>query len=626
MRIWTRSSLLLLLLLPLGLSPARAEEEEQGDLVTRLFDVSALTQGRPDFMRELSPSVEPFADEGNPLFGSECEEPRYPVGQVDELIELIRAHVKPETWESTLGGGMQAMGESTLIVRGFPEVVEAVGAYLARLQKQMMRRVVLEVATFRLTRAQLEAVAGEGGAGPADAEKVEALLAGERAGPAVSMLAYERHLAAVYSGTQRAYIGEYSTEVAVGANVLDPIVLVANLGLSVDARATLGADAKSAVVLVDAALSEMLATRLVDVGDGAQIELPDHAVAGVLSRVEVPVGAWVFLDGESQEGRDRRWVFAVRVQVAGESSLAERARSVPLESPPARPARSFELRVFDVGRLQEPGTVRSGEAVFLAPSNFTPPEPPELPEPSPLFPEDALVELIREAIVPGSWEMRGTSIEARMGYLYVRNARGVLDAIAANLDRLRTEFLWSLVTTSEVVEVNTALARRLSTAPGRLFGAEARALLEAAIASEEALRLDSVRVTNMRLGRNSVMAGRRISYLADYEVEIAEKSTIADPVIQTCLSGAGLDVEPALSAGGRSVQMNLRFMRAHLQMPLRTAPTPHGEIDVPQMDVFRARMALHVPLGQTLVVATAGAGGRTKLLLVTNELRRTTPK
>ena len=173
-----------LLVLPLAAQPSRADEdaEDRGDtLVTRLFDVSALTQGRADFMRELSPSVEPGSEDMSPLFGTEGREPLWPVGQVDELIELVRNHVSPDTWESTLGADMRAMGEHTLVVRAFPEIVDAVAAYVAELQKRIMRRVAVDVETFHLSAAEVTGLLLPGNPQLVDPKKLEALRDGEKA-------------------------------------------------------------------------------------------------------------------------------------------------------------------------------------------------------------------------------------------------------------------------------------------------------------------------------------------------------------------------------------------------------------------------------------------------------------
>lgn len=616
--------LALALVIPGGALPAGADDEEAQEeaLVTRLFDVGALTRGREDFFRTLSMSAEPGAEDEQPLFGSEAEEPIYPLGQIDELIELVKAHVRPGSWESTLGAQMSSIGEQTLLVRNFKDVVDAVGVHLGALQRRMMRRVHVDVETFHLTSAELQGLLQDGSAVLAKPDRLEALRGGEQAGPSVSIAAYERNRAAIFSGTQRAYVGDYDVEVAWGANISDPIVYVDNAGLAADVRAILGPDGKTAIVAVGAALSELLQLDALDTGEKRIIELPQNAVTRIQSRVQLPVGAWALLEGQSSDGGDRRWTFAIRVSALPTEDLARTARGAELTAPAARPSRSFELRSFDVGMLTHAVQSMMGESLFLTPSNFTPPEPPELPEPSPILPQDSIVELIRQTIVPGSWELNGTGIEARNGHIYARNAPDVLAAVGQRLDTLRRELIYSTVTTAEIVDVPYALGRQLQAAPDRVLNDAARLALQAAFKTGDAKSLGATRVAAMRGARNAVTGGRRTAYVADYEVEIAGESVIANPVIQRSLSGTGLDVLPQLTPGGQAADTTLRFVRTDVQRPLRTVDTPHGKLSVPEMDMFRLRSALQVPLGKTMIVGSTGDKGRRRLLLVTTRLRR----
>ncbi len=611
-----------LLFAPLGAPQAVADEKEKADaLVTRLFDIGALTAGRPDFLRTLSMSAELYAEDEQTLFGAEAEEPWYPVGQVDELIELIKSHVRADSWESTLGAGIRSSSEDRLIVRCFPDVMDTVATYLGALQQRVMRRVCVEVETFRLTRSGLQALLAEGSTTLADAGKLEALRGSAAAGPSVSLVAYEHNRAAVFSGTQRAYVGDYDVEVAWGANTSDPIVYVDNAGLSADVSATLSPDSTSAVVQVGASLSRLLDMKAVDTGEGRVIELPENAIAHVQSRIDLPVGRWALLEGQSADQDEHTWTFAIRVTALPTTDLAAAARGIALDAPAERPARTFELRTFDIGMLVQNVQSRLGEDLILMPSNFTPPEPPELPEPAPIFAVETIVDLLRETIVPASWELRGTFLDARNGQLYARNTPAVLDAIGSRLATLRREFIWSTVTSSEIVEVSDALGRRLQAAPDRVLTAAGAAEIEAAVKAGEARRLGLTRVATMRGGRNAVTSGRRRAYISDYEVEIAGESTIANPVIQRCLSGTVLDVRPNLTAGGQAAETVLRFARTEVKTPLRKVLTPHGELSVPEMEMFRLRAALQVPLGKTLIAGSAGKGGLRRLLLVTTRLR-----
>jgi len=98
---------------------------------------------------------------------------------------------------------------------------------------------------------------------------------------------------------------------------------------------------------------------------------------------------------------------------------------------------TMRLRYFDVKDLNVAIQNFVGQEINLTPSNFTPPEPPELPDPLPIFPAENLPDLIRETIGgEGSWD-DPANIEARNGILIVRNTKKILNQIGKLLSELR---------------------------------------------------------------------------------------------------------------------------------------------------------------------------------------------
>ncbi len=122
--------------------------------------------------------------------------------------------------------------------------------------------------------------------------------------------------------------------------------------------------------------------------------------------------------------------------------------------------------------------------------------------------------------------------------------------------------------------------------------------------------------------RNTVRSGERFNYLQDYEVEIAERSAISNPVVQHCLEGMQVDVDPALLSGGKSAHVALQLTRTRRPGPMPTSTTPVGTIDLPELDVLRVRTNLVVPIGATAVVGAGTHEGRRRVVLLTPQLER----
>ncbi len=104
----------------------------------------------------------------------------------------------------------------------------------------------------------------------------------------------------------------------------------------------------------------------------------------------------------------------------------------------------------------------------------------------------------------------------------------------------------------------------------------------------------------------------QVAYVADYEVEIAQASNIANPVVQTILDGIVLDVRPVVSANRRFVSLELRPTVAILTRPIATFSTslasgPIGAnapviIQLPQLRVSRVRTTVNMPDQGTLLL------------------------
>jgi type II secretory pathway component GspD/PulD (secretin) len=96
----------------------------------------------------------------------------------------------------------------------------------------------------------------------------------------------------------------------------------------------------------------------------------------------------------------------------------------------------MRVRYIDVKDLAVKIQNFRGTDIYLAPSNYTPPEPPELPEPAPIYPTDGLTETIKQVVDPESWNDPAT-IDIKNGTLIVRNTQETLDKVEQLVEELR---------------------------------------------------------------------------------------------------------------------------------------------------------------------------------------------
>jgi len=590
------------------LAPVAAGEDEVDDakLVVRFLDVGALTVGRLDYIPEAVGILTPdtYSDSVNPLFGTESEEPLLPYGTVDEVIEMLMQHVDPVTWQITEGADIRSTGERILVVRAARPVVDHVARFLAELEADALATVTLEI----------RAVPAPDGPRIPD---LETLLAAD--GPSVTLSGVSGQRVVGFSGTQYAYLQDYTVEVACDSRIADPVVGVANLGLLVSARSVATPGTASLRSTLQIRLADLTAWREHVTEGDRLIELPSCSLVTLDTDVLLEPGAWHVAQGNVPGAPGGRWIFLVRASAA-RPPVATPPAGVLLDPTVAADTGPLVSRRFGIADLEEPVEARRGWGINLVPSNYAPPEPPELAEPSPLLPGEGIVDLIGEIVTPGSWKRDGTGIDYRNGMLFVTNTAKVLDRVDALLALLRRRHLWTIDVDATLVDVPTALGRRLLQPNGSvpyLLDDARRAALAGALADGTARADERVRVTCLAGGRNTVISGTEFNYVQDYDVEVAEKSAQADPVVLPCRTGVEVDLTPTLRSTEDAVDIALSVTRARGVDPVRQVSTPHGPIDAPALKVLRLRGNVLVPLGETAIVGAGGEEGRMLVLMLT---------
>ena len=98
-----------------------------------------------------------------------------------------------------------------------------------------------------------------------------------------------------------------------------------------------------------------------------------------------------------------------------------------------------------------------------------------------------------------------------------------------------------------------------------------------------------------------------ITYVKDFEVEIAQGAVIADPIVDVIRDGTILDVRPVVSSDRRFVTMEVRPTVMDLQEPIplfRTSLAIGNEVELqlPELRIQRVRTTVTIPDGATLVL------------------------
>ena len=155
--------------------------------------------------------------------------------------------------------------------------------------------------------------------------------------------------------------------------------------------------------------------------------------------------------------------------------------------------------------------------------------------------DDQIADLVRETIDSESWDLEGMSINVSWGHLIVRNKPDTVKKVGAFLD-----YLHAVVGRSIDVDVWRVPASAAPSA-GVLSADQMSKLLE----RKDVVSAGTLRVGSSRAG--SVRSGDRVSFLGDYDVEVAQDSQIADPTVVVVHDGLDLGIRASSAPDGRII-------------------------------------------------------------------------
>lgn len=568
----------------------------------RIYELGGLC-GAPRLYarRPLGPEQVVLAPEG-------VAAPVAPAGSLEDLQETLRTQAGREAFDGPGGGWLRALGARSALVRGAPATQARVAGALAEAERAWLRPWRLELVALRVGAGQdlPEALAA--------AAEAAAAGTGLRAG--MTLLVLPGRTATAFAGQQAAHVTDYDVEVAQRSSAHDPYVSALRTGLSVQATLWPGLRPGELRLEVDAHLCELLRVDPGSAGDQRPLELPVLASTHVVTGATLQPNAWAVLPGAAARGEAAHAVLLARAsEVAAWPDAAPAGRLLPASPPVAAdaplqrralPAHAL-VRTHDSRRAPDIALLSSGEA----PAPLSDLDAPGVP--SALGAEE-LTSLLRTVLPAEAWGARGGSADLRLGTLEARAPASTLDTLA-DLLRVLEEG------TAPAYEVEARLVDLPAGHPvvaASLLAAEAEAALARAIATAEATVLEQVRLRARAAQRNHVSALEQRGYLQDLDVEIAQESTIVDPVVGVLSTGCVLEAEPVPCAGPDWVRTSLVLQRSVLAQALRTVRTAAGDLQCPDLRQHEARLDVALPLGRTLVAASfAGAQGRRVALLVT---------
>lgn len=582
------------------------EERRAEELSIRFFDVGALVAGKVDFQGEHVGVVEPAKDEEGlrDQFPSEAEEPDQPLGSIEELLDVLKRELPAEAWSEAGHADARVCSGRMLVVRQRPPAHAVLGAALRGWEERLFRSITLEVQALR---------PGDE-AQPAGPDAVAARVERATAEPGLSLTCVPGQRVSAFAGTRRAFVLRHDLTSAEAAVCADPVVALANLGLGVDARAVPAAAADRVHVWICARLAHARSWDSTRAGAEAAVASPLLDEVTIDQRVELRLGRWTLLDGAPLVGGTAGWSFAVRAQL---DQAVPGAATTGLEFPTLGPGdlgalatRQFTTVLFEPSAY--PRYAWHEEAVC---AGWAPMER-ELVCPCETFSRDALEDLVRETLGGDRWP--GDAVLGGQDETFlVRAPARVLPAVAKTIESLERALLRSVEVEAEVLDVPADLPL---TAGSLLSDREAQELA-AAVASGDARRIDTLRLTSLQGANNAISAGEVLTYVQDLD-PLSPKVCQGVPQRRPLRDGPTLEVAAVPTSAGDAVYTTVRFLRTWVKRPLAVAETALGEVQLPEVRTVRLRTSLLIPLGATAVVGSTVADGRRTVLLLTPRMRR----
>lgn len=590
---------------------ASAQEVERE---MRVYDVSSITWPIQNYpgpaigIQSDSPTVTMEPEPGSEDFSG------------DVLVEMIRRNVNEDSWENDRNSITFENG--TLLVVQTADVHERIVQFLAAV-RQARSRVISIDCTILSAEATVISELTKRTAAPGkyallDEAATRALLNAATAGGKVSIVkatrltAFNGQRVHVADIRQVAFIQDYDVEIATGSAIADPIVgrciegVVADLWPRVDAT---GKTFSIEVRLSGVSLVRPIESFELKTPELGTLQLPVIDAQDVKTTIVVPAGRTAIVCGAALAGPEETGGEIVAVALLRPSLVDLGTSAAPFAVKEKR-----ELRLIDVSGIvgsipdfagPDPDWNEGGGGAQVGMIFEDAGYPQGL-----VVGVESLVEILQRNIAPDSWQDEKNSIEVVGNFLAIQHTPEVLNQIQEYLTKMESQ-TWRMITVeARFLAIDDATLKELG---GGLGGKEATLLtperterLLAATRSGEHARLIAYgEVTGYNRQQVTVSRLRSTAYVMDYDVQIAQQSSVADPIIGHAMEGVVLNTRPVLAGDNKHIIVELAPTLAQLEHPipsLQTKADRIGALQLPTVDLQRVRTTLLVPDGGTALM------------------------
>ncbi len=559
-----------------------------GDLELQVFDLRAITGGVDDaytgplgFFPLAAPGFYTWGSDRNvrnrPSIEAVERDPRGPQRfNRDFVVEMIEIHLRSkgfDNWDEKLRIDVLP---NALVARGESEMLREVRALLSWLENWCSQRIEIR-AYF---------VEGEGGkAGVLNESECQRLLENRRVHAVHEGLVGMGQRFVIGNAIEQVYVSDYDVEVAQEAQIADPTSSVLRTGRQIEGRARLVSSDRIALDLsidqVGNAHLRRVPTRAREVGE---LELPEISSARLGTHVVVPRSGGAFF----RLGEDEGVLVTATSTGSGSSRLgADPAMGLfsvgfltSFKAPFRFPIRSLLQRVGNSGTLYLDDNLDDEDFDY---------------DEMRFVNEDTLYELLLESALQGEddGEMMWTDGHSRIG---LTGTPIEFERVGAVLNGLEDLHARNVSIEFELHEVQGA-----SGAPGtpRMSGA----------------------LTALHGTTAAFFRGREEASLYQYDVEIAQKATIADPIVAHDYGGLALNVTPIIDHAGDRV--TLRIQGELSELGRRAEGEVYGAEGIGGMDlterrsqVIQANPVLRAGKPHRIQIASNGDEGVSHVLVI----------